>query len=130
MDGSVRGRVNERPFSFGEARQAMHDASLQQLQHEQSLPSVAQDAALKDKTYRQLLAQTIVKLNAGGVAWTVAADVARGQDDVASARYERDVAAAVLEAMQQASWRLQANRRDAGRLCDWSMRRELAEGGA
>lgn len=117
-------------WTFGEARRAMHDASLQQLQHEQNLPAVARDAALKDKTYRQLLAQTIVKLNASGVAWTVAADVARGEEPVAAARYERDVAASVLEAMQQASWRLQANRRDAGRLTDWAMRRELAEGGA
>lgn len=117
-------------WTFGEARRAMHDASLQQLQHEQNLPAVARDAALKDKTYRQLLAQTILKLNASGVAWTVAADVARGEEPVAAARYERDVAASVLEAMQQASWRLQANRRDAGRLTDWAMRRELAEGGA
>jgi hypothetical protein len=43
---------------------------------------------------------------------------------------KRDVAAGVKEALEQAGFRLNADRRILERLVDWSMRRELAEGGA
>jgi hypothetical protein len=71
---------------------------------------------------------TIVR--ADGVAWSAAADLARGNSTVAQLRYERDVSAGVLAAAEQAGFRLNADRRILERLVEWSMRRELAEGGA
>ena len=122
--------MSESPFTFGEARQAAHHASQRQLDAEAARVEAARDSAGKELTYRRLLAERIVKLHAEGVAWTVAADVARGDEAVSSARFDRDVAAAVVQAQEQAGFRLNADRRVLERLVEWSMRRELAEGGA
>jgi hypothetical protein len=121
--------ISESPFTFGEARQAAHHASQRQLDAETARVEAARDSAGKELTYRRLLAEQIVKNHASGIAWTVAADVARGDDAVSSARFDRDVAAAVLQAQEQAGFRLNADRRVLERLVEWSMRRELAEGG-
>ena len=56
------------------------------------------------------------------------ADLARGDDKVARLRRERDVAEGVKEAANQASWRRAADRKDIGRLIEWSARRDLATG--
>lgn len=119
--------MSESPFTFPEARAAAHSASLRQIEGERARVAAAEDAALKEKVYRQSLSKRIVELHADGVAWSVAADVARGDEAVSVARYERDVAAAVLAAAEQAGYRLNADRRQLERLVEWSMRRELAE---
>ena len=67
-------------------------------------------------------------VDADGVAWSTAPDLARGDEAVARLRMERDIAEGVREAMEQALWRHVANRKDAQRFADWSQRRELAEG--
>ena len=68
---------------------------------------------------------TIVR--AEGVAWSAAADLARGDAHVAQLRFDRDVAAGVLAATEQAGFRLQADRRVLEQLVRWSQARELAE---
>ncbi|HET6866216.1 MAG TPA: hypothetical protein VFH80_09840, partial [Solirubrobacteraceae bacterium] len=72
--------------------------------------------------YRVALAKKIVELHAGGAAWTVCQDLARGDQSVADLRYRRDVAEGVKEAAQNAVWRHTADRKDLGKLVDWSMR--------
>lgn len=67
----------------------------------------------------------IVELRAEGVAATACADIARGENDVSTLRYERDVAAGVLEAARQHAFTLGADRRDLDTLLNWSMRRDL-----
>lgn len=121
--------MSDNPFTFGEARTAAHQASLRQVESERARRDAAEDAAAKELTYRRLLSQRIVTLHAEGVAWTAAGDIARGDDDVSTARYQRDVAAGVLGAQEAAQYRLQADRRVLERLVDWSMRRELAAPG-
>lgn len=120
----------ESPFTFAEARRAAHDASRRQIDAEHQRIECARAAAEKRRVYHMALSRKIVELHAGGVAWTVAGDIARGDEAVAAARYERDVAEAVSEAQEQAGYRLNADRRVLEQLVRWSQARELAEGGA
>jgi len=122
--------MNESPFTFGEARAAAHQASQRQVDAERSRIEAVKDHAATELAYRKALAQHMTLVRADGVAWSAAADLARGNSTVAQLRYERDVSAGVLAAAEQAGFRLNADRRILERLVEWSMRRELAEGGA
>lgn len=57
-----------------------------------------------------------------GIAWSVCSDVARGDDEVAKLRYERDVAEGACEALSQAGWRHAADRKALTLLIAWSER--------
>lgn len=116
------------PFDFAEAEAEIREAQARQAGSEEALREASRAAAAADQAYRVALAKEIVRQHdVDKVAWTVAADIARGAENVAELRYKRDVAQGVLEAAQQAAWRFAADRKDTGRLVDWSMRRELAE---
>ena len=124
------GHMGDAPFTFAEARRAAHDASRRQIDAEHQRVECARTAAEKRRVYHMALSRRIVELHAEGVAWTVAGDIARGDETVAAARYERDVAEAVSEAQEQAGYRLNADRRVLEQLVRWSHSREIAEGGA
>jgi hypothetical protein len=122
--------VSDGPWTFGEARTACRDASQAQSNVERDLRQAFRDYAESEERYRKALAREIVRVHADDqVAWSVAADVARGEANVAKLRRERDIAEGVREAMQQAAWRRAADRKDAQRFADWSQRREFAEAG-
>lgn len=75
--------------------------------------------------YRVALAKEITRLHSQeGVAWSSTADLARGDEAVARLKLERDIAVGVREALAQAVWRATADRKDAQRFSDWSMRVE------
>jgi hypothetical protein len=116
------------PWTFVEARQACRKASRQQEAAEESFQEATVDAAKGEEQYRLALAEEIIRQHDSGVAWTVAPDLARGNEKVAGLRRERDIAVGVRDALDQACWRRNADRKDAQRFADWSMRRELAEG--
>ncbi len=118
----------EQPWTFAHAVQKCREASTMQALAEAALRDASVAAAEAEEAYRKALAECIVTKHAGGVAWTVAADVARGDERVARLRRERDIAEGVREALVQAAWRRAADRKDAQRFADWSQRRELAEG--
>lgn len=119
------------PWTFDEARNACRQAAEAQSSAETALVSATRAYAACEEAYRVELARTIVRLHdQEKVAWTVAPDLARGESTVAALRRERDVQKGLMEACQQAAWRHAANRKDAQRFADWSMRRELAENGA
>ena len=111
--------MTEAPFTFTEARRAAHDASRRQIDAEHQRVECAKTAADKRRVYHMALSRKIVELHASGVAWTVAGDIARGDETVAAA-----------EAQEQAGYRLNADRRVLEQLVRWSQARELAEGGA
>lgn len=115
------------PWSFEDARQACRDASAAQAAVEDTLKAAYRTYAQAEESYRKALAAEIVRVHADGIAWSTAPDIARGEAGVARLRMERDIAEGVKEAMQQLAWRRAADRRDAQRFSDWSMRRELAE---
>lgn len=119
--------MSEAPWTFAEAAAKCRRAAVAQEQAEQSYLAAARDFAAKEESYRVALAIEIVKTHGDGVAWSTAPDLARGDAEVARLRLERDIAEGVREAMEQALWRMAANRKDAQRFSDWSMRRELAE---
>ena len=116
------------PFDETDARRAARLASAQQAGAEDKLRSAYANLAACEHAYRVQLAKRITELHADGVAWTVCADLARGDERVARLRLERDVAHGVREAATQAAWRHAADRKDLGRFIDWSARRDLATG--
>lgn len=115
------------PWSFEQATANCRKAAVAQESAEQSYLSAARAFAEAEERYRKALAVEIVTSHGDGVAWSTAPDLARGDDEVARLRRERDIAEGVREAMTHALWRHNANRRDAQRFADWSQRRELAE---
>lgn len=121
--------MSQQPWDFEKATAKCNAVKAAQEQAEIALRNAYRDFARKEESYRVALAKEIVRQHAQeNVAWTVAPDLARGDATVARLRMERDIAEGVKEAMQQAVWRATANRKDAQRFTDWSMRRELAEG--
>jgi hypothetical protein len=118
------------PWTFDDSVRACRGTSLRQAEAEERMREAATTLALADEAYRIALAKEIVRQHAeDGVAWTVAPDLARGNATVAGLRRDRDIAEGLRDATQQEAWRRAADRKDAQRYADWSMRRELAEHG-
>jgi len=118
----------DHPFDEQDARNAARMAASLQAGAEEQIREAFANQAEKEQAYRVALAKKITELHADGVAWTVCPDLARGDEKVARLRLERDVAEGVREAAVQASWRRAADRKDIGRLIEWSARRDLAAG--
>jgi hypothetical protein len=120
--------MTEAPYTFAEATARAGALSAKQEAAEAATREAYAVYAEAERAYRVALAKRITELRAEGAAATLAADLARGDTDVADLRYRRDVAEGVVEAAKQSGWRLQANRRDGHEFIAWSMRRDLAEG--
>lgn len=116
-----------RPWDFEEAVLASRTAANAQRNAEDACKAAAASLAEAERTYRMALAKRIVQAHADGVAWSVASDIARGDQMVADLRYSRDVAKGALDAAEQRSWRQAADRRDTLEFVRWSRNRELAE---
>lgn len=112
--------MNPSPFDFTEARTAARKASEAQAATENAMLDAARKRADAERKYRVALAKRIVTAHAEGIAWTACQDIARGDEEVARLRYERDVADGVAEALSQAGWRHASDRRDLQRLISWS----------
>lgn len=119
-EGDIEVSPNPTPWDFNEARAAARTASEAQREAENARRDAAETAARAELAYRKALAVKIVELHAEGVAWTVAQDVARGDEKVATLRYERDVAKGVLDAAEQRAWRHSADRKDTTEFIEWS----------
>lgn len=117
------------PYAFGEAVLRSNDLDTAQRAAEIETRRAHAQYAEAERAYRLALAKEITRLRANSVAATLTADLARGDELVAKLRYDRDVAAGVVEAAKQSGWRLQANRRDGHEFIAWSKRRDLAENG-
>ena len=118
----------DHPFDEPEARNAARMAAALQAGCEGQIREAFSNFAEKEHAYRKALATRIAELHADGTAWTACGDLARGDERVARLRMERDIAEGVKEAAMQASWRRAADRKDIGRLIEWSARRDLAAG--
>lgn len=116
-------------WTFAEAKEACRISSHAQQAAEEGLRDAARALAVAEEAYRIALAQKIAMLHAEGAAWSVCADLARGDKQVAELRRRRDIAEGVREACVHAAWRRASDRRDTQRFVDYSFRRELAESG-
>lgn len=116
------------PWTFDEATAWSREASIAQEAVENGVRDAAREFAEAEESYRKALAVKIVYLHEEGVAWSTCGDLARGNEQVAAFKRERDIAEGLYEAARQAAWRRSADRRDTERFIEWSMRRELAEG--
>lgn len=114
------------PFEIADARSAAHEASKLQRAVEDRIREASKKVAEAERQYRLKLTTRILHLHAQDkLAITMCGEIARGEQDVADLRYERDVAKGVLEAAQQQAYRYAADRRDLHRLIEWSERRDL-----
>lgn len=113
------------PLQIEDARGACHRASELQREVEDTIRNASKDLAEKERAYRKALSQRIVTLKAEGCAVTAAKDIARGEDNIADLRYERDVAQGIYEAALQQAFRRGADRKDTHELLVWSERRDL-----
>ncbi len=111
---------NPTPFDFTEARTAARKASEAQAATERAVEAATESKAAAERAYRRALAVEMVEAHTSGVAWSAAGDLARGDEQIAQLRYERDVAEGVCNALKQAGWRHAADRKDLTRLIDWS----------
>lgn len=120
--------MSEQPWSFAEALDRCQQSSRNQGAVEDAVKESYRGLAEAEELYRTELAKELVRLHdEDGVAWTVCDTMARGNPYVARLRKARDLAEGVKEATTAASWRRNADRKDAQRFSDWSQRRELAE---
>lgn len=117
---------NPDPYDFADFKRALARSSRDMTAAADFRVECAQKHAEAEQAYRIALADKIVRLHADdGVAWTVAQDVARGDERVAFLRRERDVAEGMKDAAEQLSWKSSADRRGVERLGEWSMRVNL-----
>ena len=59
------------------------------------------DYAIKEKKYRVALSKRLLELRAQGQAVTHLADIARGMEDIAELRYERDLAEGLVRSAEE-----------------------------
>lgn len=118
----------DRALDEDDARSAARAASTVGALAEVERVRAAEHLAEAEREYRKALAVAITDKHGSGVAWTVCADLARGEPNVADLRYARDVARGVLDAAEQRAFRLQADRRSLHALTDWSMKQALQFG--
>jgi hypothetical protein len=114
------------PWDFAQAVRNANAQRSAQAAAEEFFKTCSRDYAKAEEAYRLALASEIVRQHDAGVAWSVAPDLARGDKRVADLRRKRDIAEGMKDAALQALWRAAADRRDAGRFIEWSMRVDVA----
>lgn len=63
--------------------------------------SIQKDYALKEYKYRTALSKKLVQLRAEGQAVTHLADIARGMEDIAKLRFDRDIAEGLVKSAEE-----------------------------
>lgn len=111
--------MNRQPYDFGQAIQATNDLRSAQKAAEDNLKAAWRDFGAKRRAYQLALAKAIVRLKAEHGA-TAAIELARGDEEVARLRFEKDVAEGVKEAAQSALWRYSGDRHDLREFIQWS----------
>jgi hypothetical protein len=120
--------MSNQPYDFGQAQAASREAAANQRAAEQFAINSTKAYAEAERAYRKALADKILELRAEGMAITACGDVARGDRAVADLKFHRDIAEGVKDAAWQSGWRASGDRKAVQTFCEWSMRRDLADG--
>lgn len=115
------------PWDFGDAEKASTIAAEEQKRLEDETRDAFKTFARAQRLYAVALARRMLELKQQGMAITACETVAKGDEQIAALREQRDLAEGLKETAKQAAWRANADRRDVEALIDWSKRRELAE---
>jgi hypothetical protein len=114
------------PLEIEDARTAAFRASELQRQVEDDLRGAGSRLAEAERVYRMALLTTMKDLHdREGVGWSTCEVMAKGDERVARLRKARDEADFEVRILQQQAFRRGADRKDVGRLLDWSMARDL-----
>lgn len=113
------------PYEIEEAREAQHKASEAQRELADRLAAAHRNLANAERRYRVALTARIKQLHAEGMAITMCETVAKGEDSIATLRYERDDLKGDLEKLDQLAYTMGADRRGLDGLVIWSMHRDL-----
>lgn len=116
------------PWDFGAAVEASEESSREQEAAETNLREKNTAYARAEEAYRKALALEMWRLRRQSVAWSTLGDLARGEENVATLKRERDEAEGEKLIASHAVFRRSSDRKDTEGLIEWSMRRELAEG--
>lgn len=119
--------MNGQPWSFAEALKASRDAETEQRRVESEVSTAYKEWGQAQNRYAVALAKRMLELKVAGVAVTACETLAKGDENVARLREQRDIKEGLKETAKVAAWRVNADRRDVGDLLRWSARRDLAE---
>lgn len=111
---------SRQPYDFGGAVDAVNNAKTAQKLAEDFVKTCWAEFGRKRKAYQMALAKKILELKAAGQPSTYLLELARGDEDVARLRFEKDVAEGVKDAAQSALWRHSADRKDLREFLQWS----------
>ena len=117
-----------RPYDYQGAKRAIVQQSRLDRESDGIVKGAFREYAEAERKYRVRLSQRITQLKTEGTAVTVASDIARGEEDIAQLKYERDCAEGAKEAALAIKWVNAADRRELEQLIDWSMRVDLHHG--
>jgi len=125
----------ESPFEIEDARDAQHLASERQCDYAAEVKRAHFALADAEYTYRIALSARIKQLHvdgieggksqSGGLAITTCAEIAKGEESIATLRRERDRRAGELEGLNKDSFRVSADRRALDGLVHWSEQIQL-----
>lgn len=115
------------PWDFLQAQEQLRRASVIERAGEQAYRGAQAHLADKERAYKIELAKEIVRLRGNGVAQTVAGDLARGTQEIADLRYERDLARGALTAAHNGMFRRGRMHDDTREFAVWS--RQVAPDG-
>ena len=114
------------PWDIQEARDVLAAASVAQSAHRDTIKEAIKAHAHAKHLYRVALAHKMAELRDGGTAAAMVAKLAQGDQTVSLLERNADELDGDREIAVQEGWRLNANRKDAQALAEWSMRKDLA----
>ena len=114
------------PWEIQEARDVLAEASRDQANHRDKIKEAIKAHARAKHLHRVALAQKMAALRSAGTAAAMTSKLAQGDEAVSLLERNADELDGDREIAVQEGWRLNANRKDAQALAEWSMRKDLA----
>ena len=108
-------------WDYETCQRIMRSLSIAQKEAEEELAEAGEEAARSEQAYRVELAKAEIALREQGLPATLIPDLARGREEVAQLKMQRDLAEVRKDSAGKALWRHASDRKDAHRLVDYSL---------